>query len=175
MISTLWGARSVSENKNYGIIAALAHKSRDHPMYAPSQWETSLQCNNVSHWLGTYLDWFLKSIILMGLHKKWHFTTNELLQMHSIMQKRHKLENFIVRCGQHIKVEIKWPSFCRYFQKYFVKGKTCRLIRTSLKFVPKISPGHLRVKQNTTRGIHYLLASASGWEHIMGVWDCNNT
>ena len=28
--------------------------SRDYSVYAPSQWETTLQCNFVSHWLGTY-------------------------------------------------------------------------------------------------------------------------
>ena len=28
--------------------------------YAPSQWEMSLQCNNISHWLGAYLDWSLE-------------------------------------------------------------------------------------------------------------------
>ena len=27
---------------------------RNHFMYAPSQWETMLQCNVISHWLGTY-------------------------------------------------------------------------------------------------------------------------
>ena len=31
-------------------------------MHAPSQWETSLQCNDVSHWLGTYWDWSLYSM-----------------------------------------------------------------------------------------------------------------
>ena len=31
----------------------------DYFMYAPSQWETSLQCNDASHWLGAYLDWSL--------------------------------------------------------------------------------------------------------------------
>ena len=31
------------------------HQSR----YAPCQWEASLQCNDVSHWLGAYLDWSL--------------------------------------------------------------------------------------------------------------------
>ena len=30
---------------------------RDQSRYAPSQWETSLQCKDVSHWLGAYLDW----------------------------------------------------------------------------------------------------------------------
>ena len=27
---------------------------RDHFVYVPSQWETTLQCNGVSHWLGAY-------------------------------------------------------------------------------------------------------------------------
>ena len=30
---------------------------RDQSRYAPSQWETLLNCNNISHWLGTYLNW----------------------------------------------------------------------------------------------------------------------
>ena len=35
------------------------HISRQQSRYAPSQWETLLQCNNVSHWLGAYLNWSL--------------------------------------------------------------------------------------------------------------------
>ena len=30
--------------------------------YAPSQWETSLHCNDASHWLGAYLDWSLHMV-----------------------------------------------------------------------------------------------------------------
>ena len=32
---------------------------RDQSRYVLSQWETSLQCNYVSHWLSAYLDWSL--------------------------------------------------------------------------------------------------------------------
>ena len=32
---------------------------RDHFVYEPSQWETTLQCNVVSHWLGAYTKWCL--------------------------------------------------------------------------------------------------------------------
>ena len=32
---------------------------RDHFVYAPSQWETTLHCNIVSHWLGAYTKWSL--------------------------------------------------------------------------------------------------------------------
>ena len=33
--------------------------SSNQARYAPSQWEMSLQCNDISHWLGAYLDWSL--------------------------------------------------------------------------------------------------------------------
>ena len=39
-------------------------KKRDHFVYAPSQWETTLQCNVVSHWLGTY--WNCKIHVCCG-------------------------------------------------------------------------------------------------------------
>ena len=32
---------------------------RGHFVYAPSQWETTLQCNVVSHWLGAFTKWSL--------------------------------------------------------------------------------------------------------------------
>ena len=35
--------------------------NRDHFVYAPSQWETTLQCNVVSHWLGAFRKWTLYS------------------------------------------------------------------------------------------------------------------
>ena len=51
------------------------HRSRDQSRYVPSPWETSLQCNDVSHWLGAYLDWSLqvccdisKIVTCMGIY-----------------------------------------------------------------------------------------------------------
>ena len=38
-------------------------------MYAPSQSETTLQCSNISHWLGTNTDWSLLWTILFILFK----------------------------------------------------------------------------------------------------------
>ena len=43
----------------------------DHFLYAPSQWETTLQCNVVSHWLGALMKW--------SLHRHW---LNHILNMH---------------------------------------------------------------------------------------------
>ena len=49
--------------KNYRIHSFQGHvlctSSRDRFVYAPSQWETALHCNAVSHWLGAYTDWSL--------------------------------------------------------------------------------------------------------------------
>ena len=35
-------------------------KGRDHFVYAPCQWETTLHCNVVSHWQGAYTKWSLQ-------------------------------------------------------------------------------------------------------------------
>ena len=49
----------------YNDIQVATHQSkaelRDQSRYAPSQWETALHCNDVSHWLGAYLDWSLRT------------------------------------------------------------------------------------------------------------------
>ena len=52
---------------------------RDQSRCAPSQCETSLQCNDVSHWLGAYLDWSLhwslwktSSCLLLLISMLWH-------------------------------------------------------------------------------------------------------
>ena len=39
--------------------------TRNHFVYAPSQWEMMLQCNIVSHWLDTYTKWSLEYWIIM--------------------------------------------------------------------------------------------------------------
>ena len=42
------------------ITVRLEQNGRDHFSYAPSQWETTLHCNVVSHWLGAYTKWTLE-------------------------------------------------------------------------------------------------------------------
>ena len=37
----------------------LRYHGRDHFVYVPSQWETTLHCNVVSYWLGAYTKWSL--------------------------------------------------------------------------------------------------------------------
>ena len=36
---------------------------KDHFLYAHSQWEMTLQCNIVSHWLGAHTKWSLYEIV----------------------------------------------------------------------------------------------------------------
>ena len=40
--------------------SACNKKNNDHFVYACSQWETTLQCNIVSHWLGAFTKWSLE-------------------------------------------------------------------------------------------------------------------
>ena len=48
----------------YAIILTIS--MGDQSRYAASQWETSLQCNDVSHWLSAYLNWSLFIIVGVG-------------------------------------------------------------------------------------------------------------
>ena len=48
-------------------------KRSDHFVYAPSQWETALQCNTVSHWLGAFTKWSLQRLKL-----DWYYCINSL-------------------------------------------------------------------------------------------------
>ena len=41
---------------------------RDHFVYAPSQWKTTLQCN-ISHWLGAYTKWSPHGLLKMSIDK----------------------------------------------------------------------------------------------------------
>ena len=49
-----------TETWGHGQTASFRHQF----MYVPSQWEKLLHCKDVSHWLGTYLDWSLKVLFL---------------------------------------------------------------------------------------------------------------
>ena len=50
--------------RTFGVVSGdlntmIRHTYRDHSVYAPSQWETVLQCNALSHWQGAYTEWSL--------------------------------------------------------------------------------------------------------------------
>ena len=53
-----------------------AIKSRDQSWYVPSQWEKSLQYNDFSHWLDTYLAWSLQEHPNLDLLDKWMINYN---------------------------------------------------------------------------------------------------
>ena len=45
--------------------------------YAPIPWETSLHCNDVSHWLGVYLDWSLLSVLVILINTTFSHSNDE--------------------------------------------------------------------------------------------------
>ena len=59
-----WQQRWIIPCKHWPIVHNVSKHSLcptnwDDCVYAPSQWETTLQCNVVSHWLGAYKKWSL--------------------------------------------------------------------------------------------------------------------
>ena len=56
----LWLLKDHTYSRLFGYVKIIARSlpfSRDHSVYVPSQWETTLQCNVVSHWPVTYTKW----------------------------------------------------------------------------------------------------------------------
>ena len=53
--ATIWTNADQDPSK----VLIFHHGFMDHIVYVPSQWETTLHCNVVSHWLGTYIQWSL--------------------------------------------------------------------------------------------------------------------
>ena len=65
--------------------------SRDYPVHAPDQWEMTLQCNVVSHWLGAYTKrslhltpWFLSfpKLDKFDQPQYWHHRVNSSLSFY---------------------------------------------------------------------------------------------
>ena len=56
---------------------------RYHIVYAPSQWETTLQCNAASHWLGVYTHWCVAS--------QRHFDVMATLSLHCVSTRNYLL------------------------------------------------------------------------------------
>ena len=48
----------------WSVCATSKQYNRDRSVYAPSQWETTLQCNAFYHWLGVYTEWSLLQCVV---------------------------------------------------------------------------------------------------------------
>ena len=82
-------------------------------MFAPSQWETALLCNDVSHWLGASLEFTLTHMRYTG-----SLFTNMVLNSSSLGQNCRLFADDTFKC-------------------IFVNEKFCILIKISPTFVPK--------------------------------------
>ena len=74
------------------------YSSRDHFVYAPSQWDMTLQCNVISHWVDAFTKWSL----LMSI-KVYTYTTGasviiEPHQYHSISSYAHEESGKFGQC-----------------------------------------------------------------------------
>ena len=92
---------------------------RDNFVYAPSQWETTLQCNVVGQWLGAYTKWFLCNEV-SSMKGKCHF--NEMFIIGCLVSR-----NFFI-----------WITFGGASDEYFNKIKTLLFPCPSLEEIGSI-------------------------------------
>ena len=67
-----WGTHDCGDfprSKGSGSGQTLGVSCRDHFVYVTSQWETTLHCNVVSHWLGTYVKGSLFYCLIATIYK----------------------------------------------------------------------------------------------------------
>ena len=56
--------------------------TRDHFVNAPSQWETTLHCNVVSHWLGAFIKWSVHDIMSYKYRMSYLLLRNQASWVH---------------------------------------------------------------------------------------------
>ena len=71
-LGILWPWQAVKPFSEYILFISRKQRknTRDHFVHAPSQWEMTLHCNVISHWLGAYTKWSLVHIpgIILCMH-----------------------------------------------------------------------------------------------------------
>ena len=100
--------------------------SRDQSRYAPSRWETSLHCNDISHWLGAYLlvDWSLHQLkMLISISNIPTFHTNQnvagLILCNKI--KLFKFLHVIINVSFHkLRARLRWLHCASNGRDHFV-------------------------------------------------------
>ena len=103
---------------------------RDHFLNAPSQWEKTLQCNVVTHWLGSYTKWSLGLCIDHNSPSLVRLHMTELLAINGLFTDIYRwLNSSPGQNGCHFTDNI--------FRCIFVNENFCFLIKSSIKFVPK--------------------------------------
>ena len=69
----------------------------DHFVYAPSQWETTLQCNVVSRWLGVHTKW---SLVIVILTMVWHKDNVDAMLQTTFSDPVHQHSDHVIHTGQ---------------------------------------------------------------------------
>ena len=125
-----------------GLILGLrpAKDRRRYKTFAPSQWETALLCNDVSHWLGANLEstmgictnFLIADFRVHSLRQEWreillNFAENATLhglRYFSPTNSSTSRRWYTVSMAWHIEAEIKLPPFRRrHFQMHVLESK----------------------------------------------------
>ena len=71
----LWGIWRKLTTSLWHITATFSHKQ--HFVYLPSQWETTLHCYVISHWLATYTKWII--LCMYPANERWRYIVTSSL------------------------------------------------------------------------------------------------
>ena len=79
---------------------------------APSQWETALLCNDVSHWLGANLESTLQ--LKDPSYPTWPLVQNEdpVLAARNVMLKKTDVHMLVFFFATEIRILLRWVSIC---------------------------------------------------------------
>ena len=98
---------------------------RDRSVHAPSQWETMLQCNVVSHWLGAYTKWSLRYLKLSQQSKKILSNRSGRHSLHHIYSTSNTTWLNIVIPTYTLSLLRKKTEFFNYYIKLLNKPQEC--------------------------------------------------
>ena len=90
---------------------------RDHFVYEPSQWEMTLQCNVISHWLGAFTKWFPITALPhehrdVSNHQQLNHLFNSLFRLTPKQTSKHHIAALLwgkPTCHQWVDSPHKWP------------------------------------------------------------------
>ena len=114
----IYVTRSQWVNLHQWILNLLSTISRDHSGYGLNQWNTTLECNIVSHWLNPHPEWSLIFyqghyasnilVIFMFSYCVWESMAGDWLSFNA---------GIIDECGWSLKADILWcsPTSCWHY------------------------------------------------------------
>ena len=131
-------------------------------MYAPCQWETTLQCNVVSHWLDTQNDPHIYHQTLVGQRVYLQLVQFCVISLSVSICISHTFPMLYKITLNTLRQRQNWHHFADIFRCkkcIFLNENVWILLKISLKFVPKVRINNIPA-----------LVQIMVWRHYLNQW-----